>query len=105
MPSKEKITETYRQHKINAYSGTVMVGAIGYLAGAVSLWFLPLLIIPAFGLWASVTWLVRGGFMLAMVMNEKERLEEMRQWIEGPVERALMEKRKNGARSGNTSEW
>lgn len=101
MLSKEKITETYCQHKINTYSSTVMAGAIGYLAGAVSLWFLLLLIIPAFILWASATWLVRGGFMLAMVMNEQERLEEMSQWLEGPIERVVMEKRKNGARSGS----
>ena len=100
MPSKEKITETYRQHKINTYSSAVMVGAIGYLAGAVSLWFLPLLIVPAFVLWASAAWLVRGGFMLAMVMNEQERLEEMSQWLEGPIERVVMEKRNNNARSG-----
>ena len=94
MPSKEKITETYRQHKINTYSSAVMVGTIGYLAGAVSLWFLLLLIIPAFILWASATWLVRGGFMLAMVMNKQEQLEEMGQWIKGPVEKVVMEKRK-----------
>ena len=93
MLSKEKIAEAYCQHKINAYSSAVMVGALGYLAGAVSLWFLLLLIIPAFVLWASATWLVRGGFMLAMVMNEKERLEKMNQWLEGPIERVLMEKR------------
>lgn len=93
MPSKEKIAETYRQHKINAYLGALLAVPIGYLAGAVSLWCLPLLIIPAFILWASATWLVRGGFMLAMVMNEQERLEEMNQWLEGPIERVLMEKR------------
>lgn len=85
MLSKEKITETSYQHKINTYSSAVMVGAIGYLAGAVSLWFLLILIIPAFILWSSTAWLVRGGFMLAMVMNEKERLEEMSQWPEGPI--------------------
>ena len=102
MPSKEKITETSYQHKINAYSSAVMVGAVGYLAGAVSLWFFLLLIIPAFIFWASATWLVRGGFMLAMVMNEQERLEEMSQWLEGPIERVVMEKRENGAGSGSS---
>ena len=93
MPSKEEITATSCQHKINTYSSTVMVGAISYLAGTVSLWFFPLLIIPAFVIWSSATWLVRGGFMLAMLMNEKERLEKMNQWLEGPIERVLMEKR------------
>lgn len=102
MLSKEKITETSHQHKINAYSSVVIVGAISYLAGAVSLWFLPLMIIPAFVLWASATWLVRGGFMLAMVMNKKEQLEEMNQWLEGPIERVIMEKRENGA-AGSSS--
>ena len=102
MLSKEKITETSHQHEINIYSSAVMVGAISYLAGAVSLWFLLILIIPAFVFWASATWLARGGFMLAMVMNKEEQLEEMRQWPEGPVERLLMEKRKNGA-AGSSS--
>lgn len=40
--------------------------------------------------------------MLAMVMNEKERLEEMNQWLEGPIERAVVEKRKNGAASSSS---
>lgn len=93
MPSKEKIIKAYRQHKNNTYSGAMMMGIIGYLAGAVSLWFLVLLIIPAFILWASTTWLVRGGFMLAVVMNNREQLEEMSQWLKGPVEKVVMEKR------------
>lgn len=102
MLSKEKVTETYRQHKINAYLGAAMMVSVGYLAGAVSLWYLPLLIIPAFILWASVTWLVRGGFMLAMVMNKEERVKEMSQWLEGPLEKAVMEKRKNGSSSSSS---
>ena len=31
--------------------------------------------------------------MLAMVMNKQEQLEEMNQWLEGPIERVIMEKR------------
>lgn len=102
MPSKEKIAETLCQHKANAYMGAFLLASAGYLAGAVSLWFLAVLVLPAFILWASVTWLVRGGFMLAMVMNKQERLEEMSQWLEGPIERAVMEKRKNGSASSSS---
>lgn len=102
MLSKEKIAETLCQHKANAYMGAFLLTSIGYLAGVASLWFLAVLVLPAFILWASVTWLVRGGFMLAMVMNEKERLEEMNQWLEGPLEKAIMEKRKNGSASSSS---
>lgn len=102
MPSKEGISETYRQHKINAYLSASLAVSIGYLAGAVSLWFLLLLIIPAFILWVSATWLVRGGFMLALVMNQQEQLEEMNQWLSGPIEGVIMEKRKNGAASSSS---
>lgn len=90
MLSKEKITETYRQHKVNTYLSALLAVSIGYLAGAVSLWFLLLLIIPAFILWASATWLVRGGFMLAMVMNKQEQLKEMNQWLEKKDNRELI---------------
>lgn len=90
MPSKEKISETYRQHKINAYLSALLSVSVGYLAGAVSLWFLLLLIVPAFILWASTTWLVRGGFMLAVVMNKQEQLEEMNQWLEKKDNRELI---------------
>ena len=40
--------------------------------------------------------------MLAMLMNEQERLEEMNQWLKGPIERGIMEKRKNGAASSSS---
>ena len=102
MPSKEGISETSRQHKINAYLSALLAVSVGYLAGAVSLWFLLLLIVPAFILWASTTWLVRGGFMLAVVMNKQEQLEEMNRWLEGSIERVIVEKRKNGAASSSS---
>ena len=102
MPYKEGISETSRQHKINAYLGASLAVSIGYLAGVVTPWFLLLLIIPAFILWVSATWMVRGGFMLAIVMNQQEQLEEMNQWLQDPIERVLMEKRKNGAASSSS---
>lgn len=93
MISKERVAGTLYQHKINAYLGAVLLASTGYLAGAASLWFLVLLIVPAFILWASVVWIIRGGFMLAVVMNKQEQVEEMSQWLEGPLEKATMGKR------------
>lgn len=93
MVSKEKIAGTLDQHKANVYLSAILLTSIGYLAGSASLWFLALLVIPAFIVWISVVWIVRGGFMLAMVMNKHEQLEEMNQWLEGPLEKAAMGKR------------
>lgn len=102
MVSKEKIAETLYQHKVNAYLVAILLTSIGYLAGAASLWLLVLLVIPAFILWASIAWLVRGGFMLAVVMNKEEQVKEMNRWLEGPLEKAIMEKRKNGSASSSS---
>lgn len=101
MVSKEKIAGTLDQHKANIYLSALLLTSIGYLAGSASLWFLVPLVIPAFILWISVAWLVRGGFMLAVVMNKGEQVEEMNQWLEGPLEKAVMEKRKNGSASSS----
>lgn len=99
MVSKEKITGTLYQHKANLYLSAFLLASVGYLAGSASLWFLALLSIPAFIVWISVVWIVRGGFMLAVVMNKEEQVEEMSRWLEGPLEKAVMEKRKNGSGS------
>lgn len=81
-----------------AFALTVSTVWLGIVASA---WFLFALIIPAFIVWISTTWMVRGGFMLAMVMNEDERLQELKSWLDEPTTKILYERIKDARGSSD----